>query len=128
LLFHAHLVEKRYTDVKDVENWQTHIHAKIVDLQGLKEVSILANVIMKIRVMPTGVDVDLDKIKERIKEVVPENVEIRDMGVQPIAFGLKAIVVAAVAPDEGNIGEKFAEKIREIEGVESAEVESVELL
>ncbi len=47
---------------------------------------------------------------------------------QPIAFGLKALIVAAVMPDEGNIGDEFVEKIRGIDGVESAEVESVELL
>ncbi len=88
----------------------------------------MANVVMKIRVMPTGVDVDLEAIQEKIREVVPENVEIRDIGLQPIAFGLKAIVIAAVAPDEGNISEEFVEKIKGIEGVESAEVESVELL
>jgi len=88
----------------------------------------LANVVMKVKVMPADVDVDLDKIGEKVREVAPEKVEIRDIGVQPIAFGLKALIVAAVMPDEGNIGEEFVESIKEIEGVESAEIESVELL
>ncbi len=88
----------------------------------------MANVVMKIKVMPTGVDVDLDAVAEKVREVAPEKVEIRDVGIQPIAFGLKALIVAAVMPDEGNIGDEFVEKIRGIEGVESAEVESVELL
>ena len=88
----------------------------------------MANVVMKVKVMPADVDVDLDKIGEKVREVAPEKVEIRDIGVQPIAFGLKALIVAAVMPDEGNIGEEFVERIKEIEGVESAEIESVELL
>ncbi len=83
---------------------------------------------MKVKIMPTGVDVDLDRIGEKVRELAPEKVEIRDIGVQPIAFGLKALIVAAVMPDEGNIGEEFVDRIKEIEGVESAEIESVELL
>ncbi len=88
----------------------------------------MANVVMKVKIMPTGVDVDLDRIGEKVRELAPEKVEIRDIGVQPIAFGLKALIVAAVMPDEGNIGEEFVDRIKEIEGVESAEIESVELL
>ncbi|AEA47959.1 elongation factor 1-beta [Archaeoglobus veneficus] len=88
----------------------------------------MGNVVMKLKVMPTGVDVDLEAIKEKIQAAAPENVEIRDVGIQPIAFGLKALVVAAVMPDEGNVGDEFAEKIQQIEGVESVEIESVELL
>ncbi len=83
---------------------------------------------MKVKIMPSDVDVDLDRIGEKVRELAPEKVEIRDIGVQPIAFGLKALIVAAVMPDEGNIGEEFVDRIKEIEGVESAEIESVELL
>ena len=54
--------------------------------------------------------------------------EIRDFGVQPIAFGLKALLVAAVMPDEAGISDEFVEKIQQIESVESVEVESVELV
>ncbi len=39
-----------------------------------REVVEVANVIMKIKVMPTGVDVDLDAIAEKVKEVAPESV------------------------------------------------------
>ncbi len=83
---------------------------------------------MKVKIMPSDVDIDLDRIGEKVRELAPEKVEIRDIGVQPIAFGLKALIVAAVMPDEGNIGEEFVDRIKEIEGVESAEIESVELL
>ncbi|RUM33101.1 MAG: elongation factor 1-beta [Archaeoglobus sp.] len=88
----------------------------------------MANVVMKVKVMPTGVDVDLDRIGEEVKKLASDKVEIRDVGVQPIAFGLKALIVAAVVPDEGTVGDEFVEEIRKIDGVESAEVESVELL
>ncbi len=88
----------------------------------------MGNVYMKLRVMPEDVDVDLEKIYEKIREVAPEKVEIRDYKIQPIAFGLKALLVMAVMPDEGGIGDRLIEKIEQIEGVESVEVDEFELI
>ncbi len=88
----------------------------------------MGKVYMKLRVMPEDVDVDLEKVYEKIKEIAPENVEIRDYKIQPIAFGLKALLVVAVMPDEGGIGDKLVESIKQIEGVESVEVDAVELI
>lgn len=84
------------------------------------------NVIMKLKVMPSDVDVDLEAVKGKIKGY--SKVEIKDFGIQPIAFGLKALIVVAVMPDEEGIGDAFIEKIKSIDGVENVEVESVELL
>ncbi len=88
----------------------------------------MGKVYMKLRVMPEDVDVDLEKIYEKIKEIAPEKVEIRDYKIQPIAFGLKALLVMAVMPDEGGVGDELIEKIQSIEGVESVEVEATELV
>jgi elongation factor 1-beta len=88
----------------------------------------MGDVVMKLKIMPTDVETSLDAIFERIQEVRGDKVEIRDKKIQPIAFGLKALIVMAVMPDEGAIGDEFVERIREIEGVESVEIESVELL
>ncbi|ADB58014.1 elongation factor 1-beta [Archaeoglobus profundus] len=88
----------------------------------------MGKVYMKLRVMPEDVDIDLEKIYEKIKEVAPENVEIKDYKIQPIAFGLKALLIVAVMPDEGEIGDQLVERIQNIDGVESVEVEATELL
>lgn len=86
----------------------------------------MGTVVMKLKVMPTSVDVDLNVIKEKI--VGNEKVEIKDFGEQPIAFGLKALMVVAVMPDEEGISDKFIDEIKSIEEVENVEVESLELL
>jgi len=86
----------------------------------------MGNVIMKLKVMPSDVNVDLEAVKGEIKG--DSKVEIKDFGIQPIAFGLKALIVVAVMPDEEGIGDAFVEKIKSIDGVENVEVESVELL
>ncbi len=88
----------------------------------------MGSVLMKIRVMPSDVDVNLDDVLEKIKNIQMEGVEIRDSAIQPIAFGLKAIVLMAVMPDTEGIGDKYVEEIGKIEGVESVEIEDMELL
>jgi len=88
----------------------------------------MGNVIMKLRVMPSDVDVDLGKLLEKIKNIQIEGVDIRDSAIQPIAFGLKALLLIAVMPDREGVGDKFVEEINKIEGVESVEIEDMELL
>jgi elongation factor 1-beta len=88
----------------------------------------MADVVMKLKIMPKDVETDLDSIYEEVQRVRGKKIEIRDKKVQPIAFGLKALLLMAVMPDEGSIGDEFVERIKGIEGVESVEIESVELL
>lgn len=88
----------------------------------------MGQVFMKLRIMPTGVDVNLDEILEKIKAIDLKDVEIKDSKTQPIAFGLKALLIVAVMPDEEGISDKFVEEIQKIENVESVEIESMELV
>uniref|UniRef100_A0A7C3VC67 Elongation factor 1-beta n=1 Tax=Archaeoglobus fulgidus TaxID=2234 RepID=A0A7C3VC67_ARCFL len=88
----------------------------------------MGKVMMKIRVMPADVDVNLEEVLERIKSIQFEGVELRDSAIQPIAFGLKAIVLMTVMPDAEGIGDRYVEEIGKIEGVESVEIEDMELL
>lgn len=81
---------------------------------------------MKLKIMPVDVETDLEKIKEQI--INTDEVDVRDSGIQPIAFGLKALTIAAVMPDKEGVSDKFIESIQNIDGVENVEVESVELL
>ncbi len=81
---------------------------------------------MKLKIMPADVNTDLEKIKEQI--VNTDEVDVRDSGIQPIAFGLQALTIAAVMPDKEGVSDKFIESIQNIDGVENVEVESVELL
>jgi elongation factor 1-beta len=50
------------------------------------------------------------------------------MAIKPIAFGLKAIAVLAVMSDAEGVIDSFIAEIGKIEGVESVEVEDMELL
>ncbi len=88
----------------------------------------MGSVVMKLKVMPVDVNVNLDEVLEKVKGIGVEGVEVRSAEIQPIAFGLKALVILAVLPDAENVGDKFVEEIQKIDGVESVEIEDMELL
>ena len=85
----------------------------------------MARVIITIRVMPEGVDVDLDDLLERIRKNVPEGTDVRANEVVPVAFGLKALRIN-LARDESLGGtDDIEETLGNLEGVAQVEVETV---
>jgi len=73
--------------------------------------------------MPEGIDTDLEKLKADIKT----NVESFESGVfndskeEPIAFGLKALIVT-IALSEDEESDTVEKSLSEIEGVSSVEL------
>ena len=56
---------------------------------------------IKIKIMPTSPDIDLEEIKNRVKELVEkEGGRNREYLEEPIAFGLKAVIAFFEWPEE----------------------------
>ena len=81
----------------------------------------MGEVIATFKVMPTGVDVDLDKLEEYVKETIKADRINRE----PVAFGLVALNVVKIVPDAGGVMDEIEEKIRAIKGVGNVEVTGV---
>tara|TARA_Y100000310_G_C20512450_1_gene729530 strand:- start:363 stop:635 length:273 start_codon:yes stop_codon:yes gene_type:complete len=82
----------------------------------------MGTALLKIKLMPTSPDVNLEEIKEKAKKVIEEGKGMRvTFDEEPIAFGLKA-VIANFDIDESNELEPIENALREIENVNSAEV------
>ena len=84
---------------------------------------------VRMKVMPESMDVDLKKLAEEIKKVVPSFAKLHAIQEMPIAFGLKALIVVTIMDDKGGRSpDEIEEAVRNLPGVESAEVEEVGLL
>ena len=81
----------------------------------------MSGVIATFKVMPASADVDLDMLEAKVKESVAAD-QIRR---EPIAFGLVALIVAKMMPDEAGFIDKMEELLRGVEGV--GEVETLEV-
>ena len=85
----------------------------------------MARVIITIRVMPEGVDVDLDDLLERIRQNVPEGTDVRANEVVPVAFGLKALRINLARAESLGGTDDIEEVLGNLEGVAQVEVETV---
>ena len=78
---------------------------------------------VKFKIMPENLDVDLEKLKSSAKETVGsfENGIFNEAEEEPIAFGLKALVITIAIPESLEVDE-VESKLAEIEGISSVEM------
>ena len=87
----------------------------------------MARVVVSLRIMPQSPDVDLSELETKAKKEIVDfcnSVEFRTE-IQPIAFGLKALMLLFVMEESIGTTEKLEQKISQIGGVESVEVTDV---
>ncbi|MFH1823314.1 MAG: elongation factor 1-beta [archaeon] len=77
---------------------------------------------LKIKIMPDSPEVSLEDIKLKVEETAKElGVTIHSTEIEPVAFGLKALMVIFVWPEEKE-QESIESKLREIPNVQSVQV------
>ena len=76
----------------------------------------------KYKLMPTSPEVNLKKIEEDAKKIVEEfGGNNKEYSIEPIAFGLKAVIVFFFYPDDKST-EELMDKFQGIKNVSSAEL------
>jgi len=60
----------------------------------------MGSVIVTYKVFPIGTEVDFEKLKEKIQASLPEFASADGYGEEPIAFGLKALLVQIRFPED----------------------------
>jgi len=85
----------------------------------------MGEVAAKIRIMPTGMDVDLKKLRDELTKVIPPGVRLHGFSEEPVAFGLKALMVVVKVGDLEGGTEKVEEAFGKVKGVENVSVEEL---
>jgi elongation factor 1-beta len=81
----------------------------------------MAEVIVGLKILPKTIEVDLDKLEEEIKRAIsPERIQR-----EPIAFGLVAILVTKLVPDEAGQVDELERKLKAIEDVGEIEITGI---
>jgi len=78
---------------------------------------------IQFKIMPKNLDVDLDELKTKIQTAIEtfESGVFNDAKEEPIAFGLKALIVT-IALSEDEESDAVEKALNEIEGVSSVEL------
>lgn len=89
----------------------------------------MARAIITFKLMPESPDIDLEPIKEAALAIAKKNGAIGQMQAkeEPIAFGLKAVLVLGMYAVEGSDFDGIAEQMGAIAGVRSSEVAKMDL-
>ncbi|KAA0012275.1 elongation factor 1-beta [Thermoplasmatales archaeon ex4484_30] len=86
----------------------------------------MGKVALKLKIMPSEAGVDLEEMAKQAEQQLPEYAQLVKHEIVPIAFGLKALMLTIVMPDQSP--DEMVEKIEKIEGVESVNIEDVSLI
>ncbi len=89
----------------------------------------MAKAIITFKLMPKSPDADLEPIKKKALAIAKEAGAVGEMQVreEPIAFGLKAVLVLAMYNVEGSDFDGIAAKMQKIKDVQSSEVAKMDL-
>ena len=78
--------------------------------------------LIKIKIMPTSPEVNLEEIQEKAKEIVTSKQGNKvEFEIQPIAFGLKAVIIGFELNESYEL-EPIEEELKKIENVNSTQV------
>lgn len=78
--------------------------------------------------MPSEVESPIEKIKDTIPQVIPEEVTVRNMDIKPLAFGLKIVEVTFLMEDREGIIDRLEEALQSIEGIKNIDTVSMTLV
>ncbi len=88
----------------------------------------MADVIVVLKILPSDSDLDLDKLKSSVESTVSKLGTVNKIGLEEIAFGLKAIRLELIIPEEeGKIG-AVEESLQSLDGVGQVDTEEVTLV
>jgi elongation factor 1-beta len=82
----------------------------------------MARLVARIRILPAEAESNLESVIGSIRGSMPEGMEMKGHAMEPIAFGLKALVGDFLLEDAEGQMDKLEESIRAVEGVGEIEV------
>ncbi|MDY6931205.1 MAG: elongation factor 1-beta [Halobacteriota archaeon] len=85
----------------------------------------MGEVAAKIRVMPKGVETDLEALKSKLEASLPKEVSLRGFDEEPIAFGLKAVIAVVIMGDSEGGTQSVEDAFSAVDDVESIQVVEV---
>jgi elongation factor 1-beta len=85
----------------------------------------MARLVARIRILPAEAESNLESVTELIKKSIPQGMEMKSSSMEPIAFGLEAIVGDFLLDDAEGQMDKLEESIKSVQGVGEIEVTNI---
>ncbi|RMF31861.1 MAG: elongation factor 1-beta [Candidatus Nitrosothermus koennekii] len=82
----------------------------------------MARLIVRIKILPEDVETNLDELKNNIEGSLPDGMTIKTSNIEPIAFGLNALIIDFAMDDKEGQMEQLEDKLKTIKGVSEIQI------
>ena len=82
----------------------------------------MAQILLIVKILPTGIEIDLSKLIDTIKGTLSSDIQIRNYEKEPLAFGLYYLKVEFVLGDKEGQMDLLENTVRSVDGVSQIEV------